>query len=99
MKKLNSCIALGIALVGLTACDTMSPDQRSVAGGLGGAAIGGILGNTIGGGTGRTIATIAGAGLGAVAGSSLARGSGNNNNNDNQTRYYRGRDGRFYPVP
>jgi outer membrane lipoprotein SlyB len=98
MKKLNSFLVIGVALIGLTACDSMTPDQRAVAGGLGGAAVGGILGNTIGGGTGRTIATIAGAGLGAVAGSSLARGTNNNNNSDNQTRYYRGRDGRFYPV-
>jgi len=96
MKKRNSFLIIGVALVGLTACDSMSPDQRAVAGGLGGAAVGGILGNTIGGGTGRTVATIAGAGLGAVAGSSLARSAGGND--DGQTRYYRGRDGRLYPV-
>ncbi len=96
MKKFNSLLLIGVALIGLTACDTMSPDQRAVAGGLGGAAVGGILGNTVGGGTGRTVATIAGAGLGAVAGSSLARGTGTNTNN--QVRYYRGRDGRLYRV-
>ncbi|MES2998346.1 MAG: glycine zipper 2TM domain-containing protein [Pseudomonadota bacterium] len=95
MKKFNSFLVIGVALIGLTACDTMSPDQRAVAGGLGGAAVGGILGHSIGGGTGQTVATIAGAGLGAVAGSSLARSSGNN---DNGQRYYRGRDGRLYPV-
>lgn len=77
MKKINSLVLIGVLLAGLTACDTMSPDQRRVAGGLGGAAVGGLLGNTIGGGSGRTVATIAGAGLGAVAGSQLA-GSGNN---------------------
>lgn len=96
MKKFNALLLIGVALVGLTACDSMSPDQRAVAGGLGGAAVGGLLGNTIGGGTGRTVATIAGAGIGAVAGSSLARGS--NNNNQQQVRYYRGRDGQYYPV-
>ena len=96
MKKLHSFLLIGVALVGLTACDSMTPDQRMVAGGLGGAAVGGILGNTIGGGTGRTVATIAGAGLGAVAGGSLARGTGNNTNN--QVRYYRGRDGKLHPV-
>ncbi|MES2142154.1 MAG: glycine zipper 2TM domain-containing protein [Pseudomonadota bacterium] len=95
MKKFNSFLLIGVALMGLTACDTMSPDQRAVAGGLGGAAVGGILGSTIGNGTGRTVATIAGAGLGAVAGSSLARGT---NNNNNQGRFYRGPDGRLHPV-
>ena len=97
MKKFNSFLLIGVALVGLTACDSMSPDQHAVAGGLGGAAVGGLLGNTIGGGTGRTVATIAGAGVGAIAGSSLARGTGNNNNQQ-QVRYYRGKDGRYYPV-
>jgi outer membrane lipoprotein SlyB len=77
MKKFNSCVLIGALLIGLTACDTMSPDERRVAGGLGGAAVGGLLGNTIGSGSGRTVATIAGAGLGAVAGSSLAGSSGN----------------------
>ena len=77
MKKFNLFVLIGVLLVGLTACDTMSPDERRVAGGLGGAAVGGLLGNTIGSGSGRTIATIAGAGLGAVAGSSLAGSSGN----------------------
>lgn len=77
MKKLNSLVLIGVVLVGLTACDTMSPDQRRVAGGLGGAAVGGIVGNQIGGGTGRTVATIAGAGIGAVAGSQIAGSSGN----------------------
>lgn len=77
MKKFNSFVLIGVLLVGLTACDTMSPDERRVAGGLGGAAVGGLLGNTIGGGSGNTIATIAGAGLGAVAGSQLAGSSGN----------------------
>ena len=96
MKKFHLLLLIGVALVGLVACDSMTPDQRAVAGGLGGAAVGGILGNTIGGGTGRTVATIAGAGLGAVAGSSLAKGSGNNTNN--QVRYYRGNDGKLYPV-
>ena len=42
MKKLNSLVLIGVVLVGLTACDSMSPDQRRVAGGLGGAAVGGI---------------------------------------------------------
>ncbi len=77
MKKLNSLVLIGVVLVGLTACDTMSPDQRRVAGGLGGAAVGGIVGNQIGSGTGKTVATIAGAGLGAVAGSQIAGSSGN----------------------
>lgn len=77
MKKFNSCVLIGALLISLTACDTMSPDQRRVVGGLGGAAVGGLLGNSIGGGSGRTVATIAGAGLGAVAGSSLAGSSGN----------------------
>ena len=95
MKKFNSLLLIGVALVGLTACDSMSPDQRAVAGGLGGAAVGGLLGNTIGGGTGRTVATIAGAGIGAVAGSSLGRSSGNS---QQPVRYYRGQDGRYYPV-
>lgn len=96
MKKFHSLLLIGVALVGLTACDSMTPDQRMVAGGLGGAAAGGLLGSMVGGGTGRTVATIAGAGLGAVAGSSLARGTGNSTNNP--VRYYRGRDGRYYPV-
>lgn len=77
MKKLNSLVLIGVALIGLTACDTMSPDQRRVAGGLGGAAVGGIVGNQIGSGAGRTVATIAGAGIGAVAGSQIAGSSGN----------------------
>ncbi len=77
MKKLNSLVLIGVVLVGLTACDTMSPDQRRVAGGLGGAAVGGIVGNQIGSGAGRTVATIAGAGIGAVAGSQIAGSSGN----------------------
>lgn len=96
MKKFNSFLLISVALVGLTACDSMSPDQRAVTGGLGGAAVGGLLGNTIGGGSGRTIATIAGAGLGAIAGSSLGRGT--NNNNQQPIRYYRGKDGRVYAV-
>jgi uncharacterized protein YcfJ len=77
MKKLNSLVLIGVVLVGLTACDSMSPDQRRVAGGLGGAAVGGIVGNQIGSGAGRTVATIAGAGIGAVAGSQIAGSSGN----------------------
>ncbi|MFM2322859.1 MAG: hypothetical protein RLZZ225_1012 [Pseudomonadota bacterium] len=77
MKKLNSLVLIGVVLVGLSACDTMSPDQRRVAGGLGGAAVGGIVGNQIGSGAGRTVATIAGAGIGAVAGSQIAGSSGN----------------------
>jgi outer membrane lipoprotein SlyB len=72
MKKINPFLLIAVALIGLTACDTMSPDERRVAGGIGGAAVGGILGNQIGSGSGRTVATIAGAGLGAVAGSQLA---------------------------
>ena len=99
MKKLTSLIVIGSALLSLTACDSMSPDQGSVVGGLGGAAVGGLLGNTIGGGAGRTIATIAGAGLGAVAGGQLGRHATNHaRSNQQQTRYYRGRDGRYYPV-
>ena len=77
MKKLNSLVLIGVVLVGLTACDSMSPDQRRVAGGLGGAAVGGIVGNQSGSGAGRTVATIAGAGIGAVAGSQIAGSSGN----------------------
>ena len=77
MKKFNSLVLIGVVLVGLTACDSMSPDQRRVAGGLGGAAVGGIVGNQIGSGAGRTVATIAGAGIGAVAGSQIAGSSGN----------------------
>ena len=77
MKKLNSLVLIGVVLVGLTACGSMSPDQRRVAGGLGGAAVGGIVGNQIGSGAGRTVATIAGAGIGAVAGSQIAGSSGN----------------------
>ena len=77
MKKLNSLVLIGVVLVGLTACDSMSPDQRRVAGGLGGAAVGGIVGNQTGSGAGRTVATIAGAGIGAVAGSQIAGSSGN----------------------
>ena len=77
MKKLNSLVLIGVVLVGLTACDSMSPDQRRVAGGLGGAAVGGIVGNQIGSSAGRTVATIAGAGIGAVAGSQIAGSSGN----------------------
>jgi outer membrane lipoprotein SlyB len=77
MKKLDSLVLIGVVLVGLTACDSMSPDQRRVAGGLGGAAVGGIVGNQIGSGAGRTVATIAGAGIGAVAGSQIAGSSGN----------------------
>ncbi|WP_143549608.1 glycine zipper 2TM domain-containing protein [Rickettsiella grylli] len=76
MKKVNLFVLIGVLLVGLSACDTMSPDERRVAGGLGGAAVGGLLGNQIGGGSGRTVATIAGAGVGAVAGSQLAGSSG-----------------------
>jgi outer membrane lipoprotein SlyB len=74
MKKFNSFLLIAVALIGLTACDTMSPGERRVAGGVGGAAVGGLLGNQIGGGSGRTVATIAGAGLGAIAGSELAGG-------------------------
>ena len=76
MKKVNLFVLIGVLSVGLSACDTMSPDERRVAGGLGGAAVGGLLGNQIGGGSGRTVATIAGAGVGAVAGSQLAGSSG-----------------------
>lgn len=72
MKKINSFLLVSVALIGLTACDTMSPGEQRVAGGLGGAAVGGLLGSQIGSGSGRTVATIAGAGLGAVAGSELA---------------------------
>lgn len=89
MKKFNSCVLIGVLLLGLTACDTMSPDQRRVAGGLGGATIGGLLGNSIGSGTGRTVATIAGAGIGAIAGSQLSGNSGSDDNQyDRYTRYY-----------
>ncbi|MDQ8038953.1 MAG: glycine zipper 2TM domain-containing protein [Rickettsiella sp.] len=96
MKKFNSFLLIGVALIGLTACDTMSPDQRAVAGGLTGAVAGGLLGNTVGGGTGRTVATIGGAAIGAMAGSALGRGTGTNTNN--QVRYYQGRDGKLHPV-
>lgn len=98
MKKINSFLLIGVAFVGLTACDSMSPDQRAVTGGLGGAAVGGLLGNNIGKGSGRTFATILGAGAGAVAGSSLARGTANKNRQQREVPYYRGRDGKYYPV-
>jgi outer membrane lipoprotein SlyB len=95
MKKFNSLLLISTVLMGLTACDSMSPDTQRVAGGLGGAAVGGILGSTIGGGSGRTVATIAGAGLGAVAGSQLA---GRNARNNVQQPYHRASDGKVYRV-
>lgn len=93
MKKFNSLLLISTVLMGLTACDSMTPGSQRVAGGLGGAAVGGILGNTIGGGSGRTVATIAGAGLGAMAGSHLA-----GQNTNSVQRYHRANDGRVYRV-
>lgn len=57
--------AIALTLASLTACNSMTHEQRNTAAG---AVIGGVLGHTMGGDTG---ATLGGAALGGVIGSQI----------------------------
>ncbi|MEZ5813183.1 MAG: RT0821/Lpp0805 family surface protein [Alphaproteobacteria bacterium] len=67
-------IAMVLAVISLTACDTLQQGgTKQTVGTAGGAVIGGILGSKIGGGNGQLWATGAGALLGALIGSEIGK--------------------------
>lgn len=82
--------AAGISVLSLSACDTMTPNQRTVAGVAGGAAAGLITAEALGADNDwRLISALAGAAAGTV----VAQNSANNT-----CAYARG-DGTYYQAP
>ena len=73
-KTVKTIAFLGIALVGLSACQTNGYGVRQTVGFLGGGAAGAWAGSQIGDGQGQLIATGAGAVIGALVGSEIGRG-------------------------
>ena len=89
MRKLAYSLA-AVSVLGLSACDTMTSDQRTVAGVAGGAAAGLITAEALGAGSEwRLISALAG----AAAGTAVAQ-----NQQRTVCAYSRG-DGTFYEAP
>ena len=73
MKKI-ALLSMAIAMVSLTACETLQGrgDKELIGGGTG-AVVGGVLGSQVGSGSGRLWATGAGVLLGTLVGSEVGR--------------------------
>ncbi|WP_417524733.1 glycine zipper 2TM domain-containing protein [Marinovum sp.] len=88
--KLPSIAAAAFAMTGLAACDSLTPDQRSVVGVTGGAAAGLIAASALEADDNwRLIAALAGAAAGTVVAQNTATGN---------CAYARG-DGTYYKAP
>jgi outer membrane lipoprotein SlyB len=60
------------ALLVLTSCANMTPQEKKLTGQIAGGVTGAALGSLVGGGTGRIVAAGAGAVLGTIVGGNLA---------------------------
>jgi uncharacterized protein YcfJ len=71
-KRLRSAAVVLLAVGGLCACSTMTPqEQNRMTGQIVGGATGAALGSLVGGGTGRSIAIGAGAVVGTIVGGNI----------------------------
>ncbi|MCB1341510.1 MAG: glycine zipper 2TM domain-containing protein [Pseudooceanicola sp.] len=81
---------IGAAMLGLTACDTMTPSQQSAAGAVGGAAAGLLVADAFDANDNwKIVSTLAG----AAAGTMVAR------NTQNATCAYSNGNGTYYTAP
>lgn len=60
------------AMLALTSCANMTPQEKKLTGQIAGGVTGAALGSLVGGGTGRIVAAGAGAVLGTIVGGNLA---------------------------